>query len=223
MNGQTPLGVPGFAPFPAPEDALRDLDDFIPLLWEAMDASIGEAVAFFADPDDIDPSLFPNLVRYHAKRFFLARHLAAIEEESSDVPAFEQIGLANNGICVVRHRYALRIRKSDNGLIPVPGNSVTLQKFYRQQPLPFNLVDRPPQVVDTSLLVLWDIDVKHRFAGLQLSCPRAGETTRASVQTYWSVEIPNPLINSVRATARTLAEDLDEIEALEPKSIRRLG
>ena len=223
MNGQTPRGVLGFAPFPSPDDALHDLDDFIPLLWEAMDASIGEAVGFFPNPDEIDPYLFPNLVRYHAKRFFQARHLAATEEESSDVPEFEQIGLANNGICVVRHRYALRIRKSDDGLLPVPGQSATLQKFYRQQPLPFNLMDRPAQVVDTSLLVLWDVDAKHRFAGLQLSCPRAGATTRASVQTYWSVPIVNPVIATVRATMPTLAEELNEIEALETKNLSRLG
>jgi hypothetical protein len=223
MNTDAPFDLAGFSPFPSAAETLQDLDDFVPLLWEGMEWAVGEAVTFFGI-EPVCPNLFPNLVRYYAKRFFLARHLAATDEETSDTPAFEQIGLANNGLCVVRHRYALRIRKSDNGLVPVPGSSTTLQQFYRQQPLPFNLVDRPAQAVDTSLLLLWDIDAKYNFAGLQLSCPSAGETTRASVQTHWSVSLANPIIASPATASTALFADLDEIQPLEDtNTAKRLG
>ena len=168
----------------------------------------------------IDASLFPNLVRYYAKQFLGTRHLVADDEE--DVPAFDAIGLANNGLCVVHGRYALRIRKSDNGLIPVPGASFTLQQFYRQQPLPFNLASRPAQIVDTSLLVLWQVDANHRLAGMDLSCPRSGGTTRASVEAHWSVPLVNPMATSTFSPAGAV-EDLDGIEAIHNRVARRHG
>jgi hypothetical protein len=210
-----------FTPFPLAEDALRELDDFLPLVWEAMDAAITGAASFFTEGIAVDACLFPNLVRYHAKTFFSNRHVSASDEEV--VPQFDSIGLANNGLCVVHGRYALRIRKSDDGLVPVPGNSLTLQQFYRQQPLPFNLSDRPAQIVDTSLLVLWGVDSDYHLDGLQLTCPRAGARTRSSVETHWSIQLPNP-INRATVAATNQVDELEGIEALEqPDSTRKSG
>lgn len=201
-----------FTPFPASDDALRDLSDFLPIVWEAMDSAVTGAASFFPDGVAIDTCLFPNLVRYYAKQFFENRHLQAEEEESTE---FDRIGLANNGLCVVRGRYAIRIRKSDNGLVPVPGSSQTLQQFYKQQPLPFNLANRPIQIVDTSLMLLWEVDAVCRLVGMELSCPRAGTTTRSSVELHWSVPLVNPMATANRQTSPPIG-DLEGIEAIAP-------
>ncbi len=200
-----------FTPFPTVEDALQDLHEFFPVVWEAMDSAVAGAASFFADAV-IDACLFPNLVRYHAKQFFAYRQLVAVDEE--DAPAeFDSIGLANNGLCVVCSRYAVRIRKSDNGLIPIPGPSYTLQQFYRQQPLPFNLANRPAQIVDTSLLILWHVDAGYRLSGLDLCCPQEGGTTRSSVKHYWSVRLDNPMTMDSEVALAAVG-DLEGIEAI---------
>lgn len=200
-----------FSPFPTADDALADLTQFLPVVWEALDSAATGAASFFAEGVPIDACLFPNLVRYYAKRFFASRHVDAKDE---DTPSdFQSIGLANNGLCVVCGRYAIRIRKSDDGLVPVPGPSMTLQQFYRQIPLPFNMANKPPQVVDTSLLLLWHVDELHRLDGLELSCPRDGGDSRSSVEIYWSVPLTSPL-EKPKEVAPKLIDDLEGIEPL---------
>jgi hypothetical protein len=201
-----------FTPFPSSDEALRDLEDFLPVLWEAMDSAVTGAASFFSGGVPVDASLFPNLVRYYAKGSFANHNLDAEDEET---PAkFESVGLANNGLCVISGRYALRIRKSDNGQVPPPGPSFTLRQFYRQQPLPFNRFNMPAQAVDTSLLVLWNVDSLHRLAGLELSCPREGADTQSSVKVYWSVPLLSPLITQKEVGPRAV----DDLEGMVPIS-----
>lgn len=221
MNGFPPF--PQAAPFPTADEAVRDLEDFVPVIWEAIDSAITGATSFFADRrEPICPSLFPNLVRYFAKQFFSNLHLEAADDDLKD---FESIGLANNGLCLVRGRYAIRIRKSDNGLLPVPGPSITLQQFYRQQlPLPFNLLDRPAQIPDTSLFVLWDVDTNYHLVRLQLVAPQSGDVTRASVNQLWATPLPDPFATLSREESAADLGDLEEIQPLEqPNSTRQLS
>lgn len=199
----------------------------LPPLWEAVEVGTVGAVAFFLDRNQpVDASLFPNLVRYFAKRFLADRNIEVVDELAPHQPSgeFETIPLSNNGLCIVRGRYAIRIRKSDDGQIPVPGKSVALQLFYRQQPLPFNLINGPAQIVDTSLLLLWDVDLQHHLTRLTLVRPRDGGTSRSSVESDWSIPLANPMTSRRSPAIAQPAEELEEIQLLDvPDSQQQSG
>lgn len=57
--------------------------------------------------------------------------------------------------------------------------------------------------------MLWDVSSNHNLVGLSLSCPKGGETTRTSVEAYWTVPIPHPAL-SVKVTV----ESQDDVETL---------
>jgi hypothetical protein len=48
-----------------------------------------------------------------------------------------------------------------------------------------------------NLIVIWDVDYRHSFTGLWLACPKAGATTRESVELYWQEPIPHPALLEV--------------------------
>src|SRR5712672_1967641 len=105
-----------------PEETLAQLTPLIPILYHSIEASIQEARSFFdAKSSRVDPFLFPCLVRYHAKLLL---------DGSGQSAEYELDELANNGLYLRFSGYQIRILKSDNGRLPVPGPSRQRQEFY---------------------------------------------------------------------------------------------
>lgn len=110
---------------PGPEETLAQLAPLIPPLDRSIEAAIQEARSFFDGREvNVDPFLFPCLVRYHAKLLL---------EEVGQTADYELDDLANNGLYLRFAGYQIRILKSDNGKLPVPGPSKPKQEFYNQQ------------------------------------------------------------------------------------------
>jgi hypothetical protein len=188
---------------PGPEETLAQLAPLIPPLYRSIEASVQEARNFFDDRgEDIDPFLFPCLVRYHAKLLL---------EEAGQAADYELDDLANNGLYLRFGGYQIRILKSDNGKLPVPGTSKPKQEFYSQQ-LEFDFMNSGPENSQRSLLnlvVLWEVSGLRNLEKLILVCPKAGSTTRDSVEQHWEIQIPHP------AHSQGLGQFVESVEDLE--------
>jgi hypothetical protein len=159
--------------------------------------------------------LAPNLVRYLVKERLLAQGQPAEDEELLD---YEMQNLPNNGLCMEYGRYQLRILKADNGELPIPGPSKKRQAFWNQQQL--NLYDAEQQgdtVPSVNLIVMWDADSNYNLASVILICPKTGGTTRDSVSNYWSIPVPNPIMQLAPAIAGKAEEDDIEITPLQER------
>jgi hypothetical protein len=189
---------------PAPEETLAQLTPLIIPLYRSLEASVQEARGFFDDREEtVDSYLFPCLVRYHAKLLL---------EEAGQTADYELDDLANNGLYLRFGGYQIRILKSDNGKLPVPGTSRPKQEFYSQQ-LEFDFMPAETGEPTRSLLnlvVLWDVSGLRNLEKLTLVCPKAGSTTRDSVEQHWEIQIPHPA---------HLQEPMPRVEAVEDLEI----
>ena len=184
-----------------PQEILESLTSLIPHLYHSLEAAIQAARSFFDERNEKpDPYLFPCLVRYHAKLLLRER------EQAAD---YEFDDLANNGLYLVFGEYPIRVLKSDDGRLPVPGNSKAKQEFYNQQ-LSFTFM--PGSVTlpmsRMNLVVLWDTDSLWNLERLTLVCPKAGGVTRESVETHWEIQIPHPALLETAMVPTNAAGDL---------------
>jgi hypothetical protein len=188
---------------PGPEETLAQLAPLVPPLYRSIEASVQEARNFFDDRGEvIDPFLFPCLVRYHAKLLL---------QEAGQAAEYELDDLANNGLYLRFGGYQIRILKSDNGKLPVPGLSKPKQEFYNQQ-LEFDFMNSGPGLSQPSLLnlvVLWEVSGLRNLEKLTLVCPKAGSTTRDSVEQYWEIHIPHPAHSQEPQQFAETVEDLE--------------
>lgn len=173
---------------PTPEQILAKLSPLLPLLFQAIESSIVRTRDFFdnGNAGKVDLALAPNLVRFYAKQYF--------KEKGQEVEANEVVGmdpLANNGLLLRFGKYCIRILKSDHGDLPTPGHSRTKQNFY-QQMLPFGMPEPfGKSLAETlNLIVLWNVDARYGFQGLNLACPKWGDNRKNSVEAYWQVPVP---------------------------------
>jgi hypothetical protein len=203
-----------FSPnIPGPEETLAQLGPLIPPLYRSIEASVQEARNFFDDRgEDIDPFLFPCLVRYHAKLLL---------EKTGQAADYELDDLANNGLYLRFAGYQIRILKSDNGRLPVPGPSRPKQEFYNQQ-LEFDFMNSGSDQSHQNLLnlvVLWEVSGLRNLEKLVLVCPKAGSTTRDSVEQHWEIQIPHPAQSQEPGQ---LVESVEDLEiTLKPQARRQ--
>jgi hypothetical protein len=188
---------------PGPEETLAQLAPLIPPLYRSIEASVQEARSFFDDREErVDPFLFPCLVRYRAKLLL---------EEAGQAADYELDDLANNGLYLRFGGFQIRILKSDNGKLPVPGPSKQKQEFYGQQ-LEFDFMrSNSGQSVSSplNLVVLWDLSGLRNLERLTLVCPKAGSTTRDSVEQHWEIQIPHPADSLTTEAGTAITEDLE--------------
>jgi hypothetical protein len=188
---------------PGPEETLAQLAPLIPPLYRSIEASVQEARSFFDDREErVDPFLFPCLVRYHAKLLL---------EEAGQTADYELDDLANNGLYLRFGGFQIRILKSDNGKLPVPGPSKPKQEFYSQQ-LEFDFMQSKsgqPACSLLNLVILWDLSSLRNLERLTLVCPKAGSTTRDSVEQHWEIQIPHPADSMKTEPGITIVEDLE--------------
>lgn len=198
---------------PGPEETLAQLASLILPLYRSIEASIQEARGFFDEREvSVDPYLFPCLVRYHAKLFL---------EEAGQTADYELDDLANNGLYLRFGGYQIRVLKSDNGKLPVPGTSRPKQEFYSQQ-LEFDFMQSAPGQPIRGLLnlvVLWDVTGLRNLERLTLVCPKAGSTTRDSVEQHWEIQIPHPAYLQESGPQFEVVEDLEM--SLRPETRRQ--
>jgi hypothetical protein len=165
------------------EKALKALASLLPVVYSALEAATQSTREFFDREDrPIDSYLAPCLVRYYAKQ-----HLDSVGQSVE----YDREELSNNGLCLTYNNYLLRIWKSEDGELPVPGQSRPRQAFFQQLPIAIN---NPEEQLN--LAILWEVSSDYNLQRLLLSCPKAGDTTRASVEAYWTIPIPHPALSS---------------------------
>lgn len=195
-------------PAPSPEEVLKDLAALIPAVYGAIEDGTQGAREYFEDLGaPVDPYLGSAIVRWRGKRY-----LDGTATVGSDVE-YEREELSNNGLALHfrdGRSYAIRIRKADHGMLPVPGPSRTLRAFYRQEQLSFDYGINGHQPDDPlNLIFLWEVTDTYRLKGFRLVCPRDGELTRESVRWHWDVEVPHPALTVDGATSVEQPDDLD--------------
>ncbi len=173
---------------------MKDLAVLFPIVYTALDNGVSKTKEFFAGQEikedkKIDPYFAPNYVRFYAVRH-LKRAGQDAYEESDDLNV---ANIPNNGMHLNYGRYRIKILKSNNGELPVPGHSKIRQDFYSQPS--FLDYGEAANAMPLNLLVLWNVNQGYNGLGLiTLACPKAGGTTRDSVADYFHVKIPQNML-----------------------------
>ncbi len=191
---------------PDSEEILKELGPVLPPIYGALEAGTQEAREYFESRETpIDPYLASDLARWRAKQYLdtVGHGISAVEYEREE--------LANNGLCVTyKNKYLVRIRKSANGLLPVPGRSKAMQYFYKQLSFGFfQGAEQDHQPGLLNLIILWDATNNYTLKDLVLSCPKDGEDTRASVEAHWYIPIPHPALSVDGQQSADVPDDLD--------------
>ena len=165
---------------PSQEVVVKDLSTAFPIIHASLDYGTHKVRDFFdAEERSINRYLAPNLVRYYALDYLSNHGLERIV--LGNVP--------NNGLYLSNDQYNIKILKSNHERIPVPGHSLSRQRYYQQQQQFFFLTD----VEDSeklNLLLLWDVIGRYQLGKLALACPQSGGLTRESVSAHWHCLIP---------------------------------
>jgi hypothetical protein len=195
---------------PSPQEALAELEEVIPALYQAMETGCEEALQFFverADRDkqigrgdgrvDIDTDLHPSLVRFFAKREF--------DRLRVDADLFERENLRNNGLSLKpTGRFNLRILKNDDGRVPLAGSSASKLRYY-QQAIPLLMLEQETQR-PWNLVVLWFLNEVKGLDYLSLVCPKTADDK--AVEVWWQEPIPHPA-TTIQVNEVTAPDDLD--------------
>jgi hypothetical protein len=177
-----------------PELVVPYLADFMTECYGALDGGSSVARDLFKRLGrDPDPWVFADVVRMVTKDTLSDR--------------YEMEFLPNNGLMTVVTGCTLRIRKSDAGDLPIPGKSRTLQMFYHQLQLGLDgeTNARP------NLLLLWDTEQDWSLSDvLLIAAPKAGDETRGSVDSHWTVVVSDRGRSSpFHGQGRSTIADLD--------------
>ena len=180
-------------------------------MYRVIDAAIANALSYFyGEQVSVDPFLFPDLVRFWAKRYF---------KEVNE--AYDIADLPNNGLRLNFSDSSIRIWKSPDGNIANPNATKPKREYLTQLELPFG--DMPPlyQIrrlvgLPLRLVVLWDVNTTSE-AELLLGCPKSIQRNPESVKFHWKLPIPRNVSSKLRVSNEfksTRTNDLDlELES----------
>ena len=159
--------------------------------------------------------LGPALVRKGAKRYLLAK-IKAVEVSDEEVE-YETESLPNLGLAVAVNGVRIRILKSDSGSLPPPGPSIKRQQFYSQQGVLFGADgDSAAESLGVNLVLHWSTDDEYSLSRVYLACPKAGDTTRLSVEVHWDELIWRSenafLAGDVRPSGEQVEAEADELD-----------
>ena len=180
---------------PDPETVLRELSHLLPTVYSSLHYGIFKTKEFFDRQEKekqkiVNRFLAPNLVRYYT--------IQALERKGQVlVPGTYPLDLKavpNNGICFSYERYDIRILKSYNGDLPIPGHSKSRQEFYQQLTLDLNVKDTDENATRANLLILWEVDPSYNLQVLSIACPKAGGRTKESVIAHWHCKVPEEIL-----------------------------
>jgi len=162
---------------------LAEIAPIVPVIRAALTFGLAGAKQYFDEQheDTPDPSLAPDIVRWHARRYLdNAGH--AVHDLSED---YERHPLGNIGLMLAWRRFRFRMRKVGDGQLPVPA-STTQKQFYDQLCLEFDHEDHG----ELRLMILWDTDKEYaQLISLRVALPRVGGDSRETTQEFWSASI----------------------------------
>jgi hypothetical protein len=175
-----------FTSIPDPQETLAAISRLHPEIYRAIDHGALKAKEYFeAEGLEKEQSIFSGLVRLHARAY-----LRNIGIETMQV---ERLNLC--GLSLRIPSYAIKMWKTQDGKLPVPGTSTPKQEFY-QQPL----FSDGAQIDELNLAVLWNLDSLDHLSAVWLVCPKDGDERSAEV--HWTIRIPDPTL-AVSAPAPT--------------------
>lgn len=176
---------------PTLEQVSGELRDVFRVWYRTFEAATAKAKAFFEEQArPIEWSVYADLTRYEAK--FL------LNQAGHDAD-FDMEDLARNGLKATFAGYPTQIRKSDNGGVPLPGDSQPYLEHLNQQAwLPLDGERK------WNLMVLWQVTSLGVLDTLKLAL--TASATKTSVATYWIENIPHP------ATTQTTDAGESEID-----------
>lgn len=172
-----------------PDEALALLSDVTDCVWDALESGLAKAREYFdAEGTDFDPFLAAHLARYHAKL-----HLESNQQHAE----YERVDLSNSGLRILVNRgdwrIDLRIRKSDDGRLPVP-QSDSMRLFYHQPVMLGFYPDQPAAYQTICLVALWEAPKSYtHVTAINLSCPSESGNYRGEVKEHWNVSVPYPV------------------------------
>jgi hypothetical protein len=180
-------------------EVLKRLTPIYRPLYRAMEGALQQTREFFdLQQTSVCPSLAPNLVRFFAKKTLSHRFGVEYEEDVD----YSLKWLPNNGLCLHFDQHDLRILKSDDGEVPVPGQSTARQEFWTQTAFAYTYGEENLPYSDSEsigdphntlrLIILWEVDGNYNLKKLVVACPKTGGETRESVSIWWMEEIPHP-------------------------------
>lgn len=192
-----------------PISVMKDLSFLFPIIYTALDHGVSKTKEFFQNQEEepdkkIDPYFAPNHVRFYALRHLKRAGQDVYEDDVTDDLSVANI--PNNGMHINYGRYQIKILKSNNGDLPVPGHSRIRQGYYSQPS--FLDCDEAANSMTINLLLLWN--VKWGYAGLgvlTLACPKAGGSTRESVSHHFHVGIPPKMLYGEYNIGDTINEE----------------
>lgn len=191
--------------YPAPDVALKEIASVHRLAFKAIESSVVIAKTYFDKLDeeiDPDPWLAASMVRYHTARY--------IDQRASRIKGLYREPLANSGLYLQFKRYRIRIRKSDEGDLPDPGPSQTMQAFYQQRLHGWDSIVGDEESAPVNLLIVWDATRSYVLLGMDLVCPKHGSEDRGSAEKHWKIAIPHPA-----ATLRPVRPEPKDVPAAE--------
>lgn len=201
-------------PIPDQQVVLNELHDLTYHLYQILDAATQRSREFFLqDHQELDPSLFPCLVRYYTKQ--------ALMQGKAGVPYVVQ-DLENNGLYLVHRHYHIKILKAYHGALPPAGPSRVRQWFYRQGTLwcsqelpPLRDVNASVSVPALNLVILWDCNKCSKMLQLQLACPKFGSVSQAV--THWIGAIQHPAYTlGEQSQVETFTAEMDDLDITLP-------
>jgi hypothetical protein len=174
--------------FPSPETVMPDVEDFLRIAGEGLDAGTAEAREHYERRRrEIEPELASMITRSVAKERLSEHGLLTEEVQMIDVPLI--------GLRVVVPRptrlYRVAIWKSPDDRIPAPGQSHRKRLFLERNQLALAIPwDRP----EIHLALVWNASAAFYLTDLFLHMPSGtGESFFRSPESYWSRKIPLPV------------------------------
>jgi hypothetical protein len=161
---------------PVAQNVLGKLRHIVPVIYDVLDKAITQAREFFDNRTaEVDPFLFPSLVRYEAKCLFEDPRYRSI--------GYQFVVLSQNGLLLIYEYdgciYNIRVRKADeDGNLPIQNLSGTLKRFYNQ-PQPYLPGLSPEDISElvvparVNLVVVWDVDYSYILSEVFLACPKS--------------------------------------------------
>lgn len=189
---------------PTKEVALRIVAPIAPQIYRAFEHGIERAVAYFTTEkiEPRDPWAFAMIVKLHAREFLRKR-----EEFESVV--FDRLSLC--GIGFHYQGWTVRLWRSadhDNPKLPHPGRSDSKQRFYVQMELWPENGKTETETEELRVVILWDTNRNAQLETLWLVCPKNFNSKTGEISTYWSVELPNPILAVEKEPESSTAEPL---------------
>ncbi len=188
---------------PDPDAVIESMAGIIPVTYGALEFGTAKAHAFFeAERREIEPFLFADITRYHARN-----HL--IEQGRLRVEFFYEEKM-NNGLEIAYNGSRWRLRKAFRGGVPLPG-SFAMEGFHAQT---LGLIDESP-TEGLNCFVLWDV-IRPSYIlapDLYVAAPKRNfKRFPNAAECHWLVKLPNVALMP-RPAIRV--EDVDQYDDLD--------